>query len=64
MTILFFLFLKITYFNYAASFEAVFTYKIKRNEVGIIINKAVAVKPKILTSMGKIVNKKLKISFL
>jgi hypothetical protein len=36
---------------YADSFEAVFTYKIRRKEVGMIINKAVAVNPKILTSM-------------
>lgn len=40
--------------NYADSFEAVFTYKIKRNEVGMIMNKAVAVKPRMLTSMKKI----------
>lgn len=36
---------------YADSFEAVFTYKISKKEVGIIINKAVAVNPKILTSI-------------
>ena len=43
-------------------FAAVFTYKIKRNEVGIMINKAVAVKPKILTSMMlKFLNKILRI---
>ena len=36
--------------NYA-SLEAVFTYKINKKEVGIIINNAVAVKPKILTSI-------------
>lgn len=40
---------KINY--YADSFEAVFTYKIRRNDVGIMINKAVAVNPKILTSI-------------
>lgn len=39
---------------YADSFEAVFTYKIRRNEVGIIMNKAVAVKPKILTSIKSV----------
>jgi len=40
------------YFYYADSFEAVFTYKIRRNDVGIIINNAVAVNPKILTSIN------------
>jgi len=39
-------------FYYADSFEAVFTYKIRRNDVGIIINNAVAVNPKILTSIN------------
>jgi hypothetical protein len=38
---------------YADSFEAVFTYKIRRNDVGIMMNKAVAVNPKILTSIKK-----------
>lgn len=37
--------------DYADSFEAVFTYKISRNDVGIMINNAVAVNPKILTSI-------------
>ncbi len=37
--------------DYADSFEAVFTYKIRRNDVGIMINNAVAVNPKILTSI-------------
>jgi hypothetical protein len=39
--------------SYADSFEAVFTYKIRRNEVGIMMNNAVAVNPKILTSIKK-----------
>lgn len=39
-------------FYYADSFEAVFTYKIRRNDVGIIMNNAVAVNPKILTSIS------------
>jgi hypothetical protein len=39
-------------FNYSAvSVAAVFTYRIKRNDVGIRINNAVAVNPKMLTSM-------------
>jgi len=39
-------------FNYSAvSVAAVLTYKIKRNDVGIRINNAVAVNPKMLTSM-------------
>jgi len=37
--------------SYADSFDAVFTYKINKNDVGIIINKAVAVNPKMFTSM-------------
>jgi len=37
--------------SYADWFDAVFTYKINKNDVGIIINKAVAVSPKMLTSM-------------
>ena len=36
---------------YAPWLEAVFTYKIRRNDVGIIINSAVAIRPKILTSI-------------
>lgn len=42
---------KIKIFIYTDSFEAVFTYKIRRKEVGIMINNAVAVNPKILTSI-------------
>jgi hypothetical protein len=39
-------------FNYSAvSVAAVLTYRIKRNDVGIRINNAVAVNPKMLTSM-------------
>lgn len=37
--------------NYASGFEAVLTYKISKKEVGIMINNAVAVNPKIFTSI-------------
>jgi hypothetical protein len=36
---------------YSDAALAVFTYRIKRKDVGIIINKAVAIKPRIFTSM-------------
>lgn len=36
---------------YFASAEAVLTYRINKNEVGIIINNAVAVNPKMFTSI-------------
>ena len=36
---------------YSSAVAAVFTYKIKRKEVGIKINKAVAVNPKMFTSI-------------
>jgi hypothetical protein len=38
--------------GYASALLAVFTYRMRRNEVGIIINKAVAISPKILTSIA------------
>lgn len=37
--------------SYEVSWLAVFTYKIRRNDVGIIINNAVAISPRILTSI-------------
>jgi hypothetical protein len=43
------LFLKLSY-----SAEAVLTYKISKKEVGIIINNAVAISPRIFTSIIKI----------
>jgi hypothetical protein len=36
---------------FASSVEAVLTYRINKNEVGIIINNAVAVNPKTFTSI-------------
>jgi len=36
---------------YASSVEAVFTYRISKKDVGIRIKSAVAVKPKIFTSI-------------
>ena len=36
---------------YASWLEAVLTYKIRRNDVGIIIKSAVAIRPRILTSI-------------
>jgi hypothetical protein len=47
-----------------ASLDAVLTYKINKNDVGIMINKAVAVKPKILTSISEIKNKFLRLVLL
>ena len=37
--------------TYEVSWLAVFTYKIRRNDVGIMINNAVAIRPRILTSI-------------
>jgi len=37
--------------SYSASALAVFTYKINRKDVGIMINKAVAIRPRILVSI-------------
>jgi hypothetical protein len=40
-------------FNYSSEVLAVFTYRINRNDVGIIIKRAVAITPRMLTSILK-----------